>query len=412
MSRYLSGVRGRVTLTVLAVSACLYSLLGAVGFLQIADSGRDAIRERIDTVLDQLDAGLRAGAATTRIATPDGVEASARTARDPAEPADDSELRTERTVNVGGSEIRLVGRASQVRLTESLRSLHRGLWVAVPLAAIVTALMAGLATQRALRPVARMTALVDTIGADDDTTRVPPTDTDDEIEQLSATLNRMLDRIALGRNAQRQFTSDAAHELRTPLMAIRGELEIARRHPDTVDDGFLGRVDAQAERLADRVDDLVLLSTLDEAPPLNLRPERLMAIVRHEAAAAPFDVRLSGDDAATAPMDRRLMERAVSNLLANAIRHARSTVRAEVTADPARLHLRVEDDGPGIEPAHRERVFQRFGRLDEARGADGGGAGLGLAIVASVARLHGGGVSVDDGRLGGACVHLWVPVER
>ena len=255
--RAFTGIRGRVTLTVLAVTSCLYSLLGAVGFLQIAHSGRDAIRERVGIVVDQLEQGLRAGQPTVTITRPDGVEAMAvEPGKVPDLAAD--EIRVERTVTIRGTTVTLVGHASQARLTDSLRSLYRGLWIGVPIAAIISALMAGLATRRALRPVASITDLARSIGANDTNARVPVPDTDDEIEELARTVNEMLDRIAASRLAQRQFSSDAAHELRTPLMALQGELEIAQRHPGEPPADVMVRLDVLASRLNDRVNDLVI----------------------------------------------------------------------------------------------------------------------------------------------------------
>ena len=209
--RLLSGVRGRVILTVLVVTACLYSLLGSIGFLYIADSGRNSIRERVASVLDQLEVGLRDGSGTVSITTPDGVEAVAVQPGDsPFAASDDVTVR--RAVTIGNSSFDLVGHASQARLTDSLHSLYRGLWFGVPLGVLATAIIAGLATRRALRPVSVITDLAATIEARDTTMRVPVPDTDDEIEHLARTVNEMLDRIAAGRAAQRQFTSDAVYE--------------------------------------------------------------------------------------------------------------------------------------------------------------------------------------------------------
>ncbi|HEX2785976.1 MAG TPA: histidine kinase dimerization/phospho-acceptor domain-containing protein, partial [Ilumatobacteraceae bacterium] len=282
----LSGVRGRVVLTVLVVTACLYSLLGSIGFLYIADSGRHAIRDRVAEVVDQLEAGLRNGSAAVSITTPDGVEAVAtKPGSDPFIAPDDISVR--RTVMIGTDSVELVGHASQARLTDSLRSLYRGLWVGVPLGVILTAFIAGLATRRALRPVSVITDLAASIDASDSAVRVPVPETDDEIQHLARTVNEMLDRIAAGRAAQRQFTSDAAHELRTPLMALQGEIELAIRSPHTADEPFLQRLEALGHRLAQRVDDLVLLSTLDEQPPLDLRKIDVVEIVHAEAATMP-----------------------------------------------------------------------------------------------------------------------------
>ncbi|MCU1393314.1 MAG: putative two-component sensor kinase [Ilumatobacteraceae bacterium] len=409
--RPLSGVRGRVVLTVLVVTACLYSLLGSIGFLHIASSGRDAIRERVSNVVDQLEAELRGGSGTVTISTPDGVEVDAvAVGADPYVPSDD--IRVVRTVRIGDQDLKLVGHASQARLTDSLRSLYRGLWIGVPLAVVLTSVIAGLATRRALRPVSVITELAATIGAGDTTMRVPVPDTDDEIEQLARTVNEMLDRIAAGRTAQHQFTSDAAHELRTPMMALQGEIELALGAPATADVAFLRRLESLGDRLARRIDDLVLLSTLDEQPPLDRRPADLLAIARTEAAAMPAGdgaVRIDvADGAVPADVDARLIERALRNLIANACRHAASTVLVGTSSEDGTLWVHVDDDGPGIPPADRDAVLRRFGRLDEARHADAGGAGLGLAIVASVARAHGGSVVVTDSPLGGARVSMSV----
>ena len=246
--------------------------------------------------------------------------------------------------------------------------------------------------------------------------RVPVPDTDDEIEHLARTVNDMLDRIAAGHAAQRQFTSDAAHELRTPLMALQGEIELAIRAPDGVDVPFLHRLEALGDRLNRRVDDLVLLSTLDEEPPLDRRTIDLLETVRVEAAAMP-----AGGDAPTvevvgastpAALDERLISRAVRNLMANACRHAEHEVRVEVTSSKDEAWVHVDDDGPGVAAEDRELILRRFGRLDKARNSDSGGAGLGLAIVSSVARAHGGNVVVGDSPLGGARFSISLPKQH
>lgn len=407
MTNPLAGVRGRVTLIVLAVASCLYSLLGTIGFLQIANSGRNAIRERVTQVVDQLEVDLRAGGFTVSIVTPDGVEAIA-TLPGAAPPPFGEEIRIERSITIGDTDVLLVGRASQAPLTQSLRSLLGGLWIAIPAAAVISALLAGLATRRALQPVAAITDLAETIGSNDTDARVPVPDTGDEIEQLARTVNEMLDRIAAGRLAQRRFSSDAAHELRTPLMALQGEIELAQSHPDRSDDRLMARLETLAARLGQRVDDLVLLSTLDERAPLALQAAPLLDLVRAEAAAIAGDIGVSGDPTVVA-FDPVLMARAVRNLLANAHRHARAAVQATIVLGDGRVWLHVDDDGPGVAPADRDLVFRRFARLDQARSTDTGGAGLGLSIVASIAAAHRGGVGIGDSPLGGARFSLWLP---
>lgn len=406
--RALGGVRGRVMLTALVVSAVLYSAAGTLGFLAVADGGRRAAVERINEVLDGMVRSLRAGTATVRASTPDGVEAFVVGMSKPPPAAGNGEIQVQRQLTVDGAKVVLVGRASNRRQTESLRTLYRGLWLGVPLAVIFTAAMAGLATGRALRPVGAITELAASIGAGSDEVRVPVPDTGDEIEQLAKTVNGMLGRIGAGIVAQREFTSDAAHELRTPLMALQAEIELAQRQPDSSGPELLDRLFTLAQRLGARVEDLVLLSVLDEAPALKLERLVMAEIVRSEAAALATPVVLDLDDS-TVEGDPALVARAVRNLLANAQRHARTSVGATVSGDGQRVWLHVDDDGPGIAPDDRTRVFRRFSRLDAARASDAGGAGLGLAIVATVAERHHGEASVGTAPLGGARVSVWLP---
>jgi signal transduction histidine kinase len=405
-----NGVRARVVLTVLVVSAVLYSLLAAVGFLQLVHAGRDAIVERVGEVLDQLEASLRAGGTTVRFTTADGVEAIVAAA--PAVEEEPGEILVRRDVDLRGEVVHLEGRASEVPLSDSLRRLHRALWIAVPVASLLTAAAAGFAMRRALRPVSEITALAATIGPADVTTRVPEPDTGDEVAHLATTVNGMLDRIAEGRLAQQRFTSDAAHELRTPLMAMQGELELALRHPGTIDDQLLLRLDRERRRLGERVDDLLLLSTLDERPPVAREPVDLLELVRAETEGAETTSPTEVIGTSTiVEVDQRLVARSVRNLVANARRHARSTVAVTVEVRGDRAWVHVDDDGPGIAVERRATVFERFARLDEGRSSDRGGAGLGLAIVAGVAEAHRGGVAADESPLGGARVSLWLPMR-
>ena len=418
MIRYFDGVRGRVVLMVVAVTAVFYSLLGTIGFVQIAHSGRAQIRERIGTVLTQLEQSLDAGTGTVTITTPDGISVVAVDPEAPMPRTLAGDVTVERTVRIGSTTVKLVGRANQARLTDSLRALYRGLWLGIPVAVALTGLMAGLATRRALRPVSEITDFAAIIGLHDSSARVPVPDTGDEIDHLARTVNEMLDRIAAGQVAQRQFTSDAAHELRTPLMALQGEIELAGRDTTGVDTRFLDRIDVLAHRLGDRVDDLVLLSTLDEQPPLVRRRCTLIDLVREESADIVGDTEISGVDAVV-DVDPKLMGRAVRNLLANAHRHARTRVAASIVSGvvsgaggdggDADVWLHVDDDGAGIAPGDADVIFGRFRRLEDARGADSGGAGLGLAIVASVVGAHAGSVSVSTGPLGGARFSIRLP---
>jgi signal transduction histidine kinase len=223
---------------------------------------------------------------------------------------------------------------------------------------------------------------------------VPPAR--DEIQALALTLNDMLGRLAAGRARQRTFVADAAHELRSPLASMRTQLEVAQHL------GEAGRLPAdplpEVDRLSALVEDLLLLARADADAPLPARVDRvevaaLLTAIAESYAEARVAVRTDRLDPAasvTASVDE--LRRAVTNLVDNAVRHARSAVTLSVAADGSDVLIAVADDGPGIAPADRERVFDRFTRLDDARDRDAGGTGLGLPIVRELVRRAGGSV--------------------
>ncbi|MFJ5773216.1 sensor histidine kinase [Streptomyces sp. NPDC093094] len=230
-------------------------------------------------------------------------------------------------------------------------------------------------------------------------------------------VGRSVDRVARAERAQRRFVSDASHELRSPVAAVRQHAEVALAHPGRADARALaGTVLAEAVRMQRLVDDLLLLSRADESVLLRAGPQELDLddLVLEEArrlrsAFGGLRVDAGGVGAARVSGDPEALGRLVCNLGENAARHARTRVALALADDgEGRVRLVVEDDGPGIAPADRERVFERFVRLDAARSRTAGGAGLGLAIVAEVAAAHGGSVSVGESALGGArfCVTL------
>ncbi len=266
---------------------------------------------------------------------------------------------------------------------------------------------------RALRPVARIRAEVDDITADrlDRRVAVPPSG--DEIAALAGTMNRMLDRLDASATAQRRFVSDASHELRSPLATIRQHAELAQLHPDATSvDDLAGVVHDEGLRMQGLVDALLLLTKLDERAPLraesvDLDDLALAEVKRLRAAGVAADG--SGIRAARVRGDVRLLGQLVRNLADNAARHARSAVAVGVAERDGHVQLTVDDDGAGVPVAERERVFERFVRLDEARARDAGGSGLGLAIVRAVAEAEGGSVRVEDSPLGGARFTVVLP---
>ncbi|MDQ1466600.1 MAG: hypothetical protein QOH10_1015 [Actinomycetota bacterium] len=298
-------------------------------------------------------------------------------------------------------------------LTEVRRSvdtLARSLWVGIPGLIVLVGLVAWILVGRALRPVEAIRAQVDEISATTMFRRVPVPNTDDEVARLARTMNTMLDRLERASARQRAFVSDASHELRSPVSTIRAELEVASADAEHADwPEVAKRTLGETDRLSRLVDDLLALARLDEAQgPPRRRPVDLDDLVLEEGSRTHrVPVSTAGVSAGRVSGDERQLAQVVRNLVDNAQRHAESRVAVALRREGDELVLVVDDDGPGIPEADREQVFDRFTRLDEARGRAGGGAGLGLAVVRRVVEQHGGTVAVIDGEpssgaLGGA----------
>jgi signal transduction histidine kinase len=301
------------------------------------------------------------------------------------------------------------GSMSYVVIAESLRdeqatlhSLGRFLAVAVPVLRVLVAATMWVLLGRALGTVSSLRlgaeAVTDPAGGD----RLPLPDSQDEIRALAVTLNAMLDRLGAAAVRERQFVADVAHELRSPLAALHTQLEVAlgQTDPETRAELMDGALQ-DSERLSALVDDLLTLARMESAPGV---------------AATPVDVAELAGVVSSEPHvvsgDRQALARAIDNLIANANRHAASQVLVTVERpEPATVEVRVDDDGPGVPAADRQRIFERFVRLDDARARDDGGAGLGLAIVRATALAHGGSVRVEDSPLGGARFVLSLPAE-
>ncbi|SDG59205.1 Signal transduction histidine kinase [Lentzea fradiae] len=267
----------------------------------------------------------------------------------------------------------------------------------VVLAAVTTAVAVTVsaAVGRVLRPVERMRAEVAEINENNLTRRVPVPSSDSEVARLGAALNETLDRMHRSVEDTRRFVADASHELRSPLAALRAELEIALSHPYLADWPTVVKAALEdAERLQELTTDLLLLARLDADAPENQDTVDLSAVVRREVARRAM-VTLEADDHVLVPGRRAQLSRLLGNLLDNAERHAGTAVVVRLRGGPSAT-LEVIDDGPGIPEADRERVFDRFARLDEARTRDAGGAGLGLAIARRIATRHHGTLEATD----------------
>ncbi len=281
--------------------------------------------------------------------------------------------------------------------------------VGVPVLVLLLVAVTWSVTGRSLRPVERMRREVEAIRAARPEARVDVPDTGDEIARLASTMNVMLDRLDRSAESQRRFVADASHELRSPIASIRQHAEVAVAHPDRSDVHDLSAVvRSEAVRLQDLVAALLELSRLDEGGTGTRRPVDLDDLAFDAVARARTSARAgvrvdgSGISAARVLGDERVLTAVVSNLVDNAVRHASSRVAVTLGTGGGEAVLVVDDDGPGVPVPERERVFERFVRLDDARSRDVGGAGLGLAIVRDAVRAHGGDATVTDAPLGGA----------
>ncbi|MEV4628067.1 ATP-binding protein [Micromonospora sp. NPDC049523] len=295
---------------------------------------------------------------------------------------------------------------SMTDVAHSVKMVRTILMVGFPLLLVLLAVVAWRVISATLRPVEALRAGAEEITGGARPGQLPVPASRDEIHRLAVTLNGMLDRMESARVRQRAFVADAAHELRSPLTNMRTQLEVAQHLGDRTDwpavaDDLL----ADTKRLSRLVDDLLLLARADDGIPRPRRssgPIELVELVGGVAQRYPSPpvrvVPVAGDVWSEGEPDA--LDRVLANLLDNAVRHAASEVVVAVVPqqddDPGWHLVTVSDDGPGIPAADRDRVFDRFTRLDDARARDGGGAGLGLAIVRELVRRQGGTVRLAD----------------
>jgi len=426
-----AGIRARVTATAVAVVgiASVLAAFAMVSFVgrSLTAQGADQATVRAEQIADD---GVRDGGPIV-VADPEEqfvqvlrgstvVASSANVAGLPAlaipGPDDAVGVRIPTVAGVDGPRTVVVG-LNIDDVDDARHLIALALLVAVPVLLVVVGLVTWRMVGRTLRLVEAMREEVERISSTELDRRVPTPLRDDEVGRLARTMNRMLDRLERGQERQRRFISDASHELRSPVAAIRQHAEVAVEHPDTTNlEELAGVVLAEDTRLQGLVDDLLLLARLGE----NLRPTRseevdLDDVVLAEAGrlrgTTPLAVDTRGVSTARIVGRRADLERIVRNLTENALHHARARIWLGVGTSDGTVALTVDDDGPGIPSADRERALERFVRLDGARGRATGGTGLGLSIVREVALAHGGVVVLGRSSQGGLRAEVRFPAS-
>ena len=354
-------------------------------------------------------------APTTPLVAPDTIGTRLRAGLpDGASPDGDTRISGQTVDGRGGRYTILVGAGSE-GVESTVRTVMVLLAGAAPIVIAVSAAAAYLLVGRSMRSVDAIRTRVADISTSDLSERVPVPKNYDEISALAVTMNEMLARIEAGHDAQRRFVGDASHELRSPVAAILSALDVAAAHPEFLDQELAtSTLRPEAQRMEALVEDLLLLARADERG-LTLRHKD----VDLDDIASTEVGRLLRES--TVPIDAELaptrvigdpggLSRVLRNLLENAARHATSRVELRVRATDDGAVLTVADDGPGIPVGDRERVFDRFVRLDSDRSRRSGGAGLGLAIVSEVVAAHGGNVTITDRPGGGTLVTVQLPL--
>jgi signal transduction histidine kinase len=282
---------------------------------------------------------------------------------------------------------------------------------------ILTVFLAGLVwwlVGRTLRPVEEIRRDVARIGGGDLARRVPTPGTGDEIDRLAATMNQMLERLEVSVGRQQQFVADASHELRIPLTRLRSQLELMLVSNDgDVDRKALASMLEETIAMQAMVEDLLFLARLDSGTEVSRSPVDLDDLVLDQvnqlSPGGGVDVHLEEFSAVLVYGDKSQLARAVKNLLYNARRHAASGIWVSLSESNGEAILRVRDDGDGVPIDAASDIFERFTRIDEARSADDGGAGLGLAIARDIIERHTGRLVLANAGEPGAVFEIRLP---
>ena len=444
MTRTPRSIRARVTIiavivvaAVLLANAVLVVLLQRRSLLDNLDRSLEQRADQIAASVDDLDGGFANSNTEDRFAQlldADGtpVASTANVAGEPlvVDPIpeasqqqwttsdipleDDSYRILLRRVELGdGADVLLVGENID-DLQDAVRNLALTLAGLVPLAVAALGAAVWWLVGRTLQPVEQIRREVAEISLDRLDRRVPHPETGDEIDRLASTMNAMLDRLESSNDRLQRFVADASHELRSPLSRIRSTVEVDLSTSDRHLEATCRSVLEETVAIQQMVDDLLFLARHDDPHTLpRHRPVDLDVVIDAEVERlreeSGTSVDMTGVSAGPVDADPLQMARLVRNLLNNAARHSRDRVTIGLTEDDGVVRLVVDDDGDGVSDADRERIFDRFTRLDEARAASTGGTGLGLAIARDIAVAHGGTNSYQTAPGGGARFAVELP---
>jgi heavy metal sensor kinase len=324
-----------------------------------------------------------------------------------------------RRVERGGHAVALVGVGEPLAPVDRAQHGVARTFLLAGLFALLAAIVAGyLLATRVSRPLRQMAGTAAAVNAGDLSHRIGRADTSEEIRVLAESFDNMLNRLDDAFNRQRAFVSDASHELRTPLTVVRGQLEVLARQPDVSREDVTRvtrLVSAETERMERLVDDLLLLAKTEEGSPLERRSLDLRDYV-HDVfnalsltADRDFELGPVSDVRIEADPDR--LAQVIHNLAQNAVAHTPEggLVRLSAAANGSWVSFAVEDNGPGIPPDQRDRIFDRFHRTDLSRARTTGGSGLGLAIARALVEAHGGRIRAGESPEGGARVEFDLP---
>jgi signal transduction histidine kinase len=383
----------------------------AESFSQILDSrGRvvDSSSERRPDSLLTPEEIARAQSETLLVDHQDVAGVDGGEARLLATPVDTSE----------GDFLVVVGTSLEDR-NDAVANLGKLLLIGGPIALLLASLAGYAVTALALRPVERMRRRAGAISTAEPGMRLPVPPADDEIGRLGHTLNEMLARLETAFQRERTFVSDASHELRTPLTVLKTELELAlRRGRSRAElEAALRSAVEETDRLVQLAEDLLVIARFDQGHlPVRLAPievDDVMADVRARFAVRSRethrDLIAEAPDGLSLTADRERLRQALGNMVDNAFRHGRGTVRVSARQSNSHVELHVSDEGPGFPDDFLDAAFERFTRADEGRGR--GGTGLGLAIVDAIASAHRGKAGVSNRPEGGADVWLELPAR-